>query len=90
MDLLAYFLIILFTLASHTKLSEKLKSILLSHGIRIVFKPLRKLGRLLSSFKNAIESGYRQGVFTKQIAVNATGVILAKLKAGLKRAKRSM
>ena len=42
------------------KLSEKLKLILLSHGIRTVFKPPLKLGGLLSSFKDAIEPGYRQ------------------------------
>ena len=43
------------------KLSEKLKLILLRRGIRTVFKPPLKLGGLLSSFKEAIEPGYRQG-----------------------------
>ena len=43
------------------KLSEKLKLILLRHGIRIVFKPPQKLGGLLSLFKDAIEPGYWQG-----------------------------
>ena len=47
------------------KLSEKLKSILLRHGIRTVFKPPQKLGGLLSSFKDAIEPGYRQGAIYK-------------------------
>ena len=47
------------------KISEKSKSILLSHGIRTMFKPLQKLGGLLSSFKDAIESGYRQGAIYK-------------------------
>ena len=47
------------------KLSEKLKLILLRHGIRTVFKPPQKLDGLLSSFKDAIEPGYRQGAFTK-------------------------
>ena len=47
------------------KLSKKLKLILLKHGIRTVFKPLQKLGDLLSSFKNAIEPGYRQGAIYK-------------------------
>ena len=37
------------------KFSEKLKSILLSHGIQTVSKPPQKLGSLLSSFKDAIE-----------------------------------
>ena len=43
------------------KLLERLKLILLRHGIRTVFKPPQKLGGLLSSFKDAIEPGYRQG-----------------------------
>ena len=47
------------------KLSEKLKLILLRHGIRTVFKPPQKLGGLLSSFKDAIEPGYRQGAIYK-------------------------
>ena len=45
------------------KLSGKL--ILLRHGIRIVFKPPQKLRGLLSSFKDAIEPGYRQGAIYK-------------------------
>ena len=45
------------------KLSEKLKSILI--GIRTVFKPPQKLGGLLSSFKDVIEPGYRQGAIYK-------------------------
>ena len=47
------------------KLSEKLKLILLRHGIRTVFKPPQKFGGLLSSFKDAIEPGYRQEAFYK-------------------------
>ena len=47
------------------KLSEKLTSILLSHGIQTVLKPPQKLGDLLSSFKDAIEPGYRQGAIYK-------------------------
>ena len=47
------------------KLSEKLKLILLRHGIRTVFKPPQKLGGLLSSFKDAIELGYWQGAIYK-------------------------
>ena len=47
------------------KLLEKLKSILLSHGIRSLFKLPQKLGGLLSSFKNAIEPGYLQGASYK-------------------------
>ena len=47
------------------KLSEKLKLILLRHGIRTVFKTPQKLGGLLSSFKDAIEPGYRQGAIHK-------------------------
>ena len=47
------------------KLSEKLKLILLRHGIRTVFKTPKKLGGLLSSFKNAIAPGYRQGAIYK-------------------------
>ena len=47
------------------KLSKKLKLILLRHGIRTVFKPPQKLGGLLSSFKDAIEPGYRQGAICK-------------------------
>ena len=46
------------------KLSEKLKLTLLRHGIRTVFKPPEKLD-LLSSFKDAIEPGYRQGAIYK-------------------------
>ena len=48
-----------------SKLSEKLKLILLRHGIQTVFKPPQKLGSLLSSFKDAIEPGYRQGAIYK-------------------------
>ena len=44
-----------------SKLSEKLKLILRSHGIRTVFKSPQKLGGLLSLFKDAIEPRYRQG-----------------------------
>ena len=40
-------------------LLEKLNLILLSHGIRTVFKPPQKLGGLLSSFKDAMEPAYR-------------------------------
>ena len=47
------------------KFSEKLKLILLRHGIRTVFKPPQKLGGLLSSFKDAIDPGYRQGAIYK-------------------------
>ena len=47
------------------KLSEKLKLILLRHGIRTVFKTPQKLGGLLSSFKDAIEPVYRQGAIYK-------------------------
>ena len=47
------------------KLSENLKLILLRHGIRTVFKPPQKLGGLLSSFKDAIEPGHRQGAIYK-------------------------
>ena len=47
------------------KLSGKLKLILLRHGIRIVFKPPQQLRGLLSSFKDAIEPGYRQGAIYK-------------------------
>ena len=47
------------------KLSEKLKLILLRHGIRIVFKPPQKLSGLLSSFKDAIEPRYRQEAIYK-------------------------
>ena len=47
------------------KFSKKLKLILLRHGIRTVFKPPQKLGGLLSSSKNAIEPGYRQGAIYK-------------------------
>ena len=52
------------------KLSEKLRLILLSHGIRTAFKPHQKLGGLLSSFKDAIEPGYRQGAICK---INCSG-----------------
>ena len=48
------------------KLSEKLKLILLSHGIRSVFKPPQKLGGLLCLFKDAVEAGYWQGVIYKK------------------------
>ena len=44
---------------------KKLKLILPRHGIRTVFKPPQKLGGLLSSFKDAIEPGYRQGAIYK-------------------------
>ena len=47
------------------KLSQKLKLILLRHRIRAVFNPPQKLGGPLSSFKNAIELGYRQGAIYK-------------------------
>ena len=47
------------------KFLEKLKLILLRHGIRTVFKPPQKLGGLLSSFTDAIEPGYRQGAIYK-------------------------
>ena len=52
-------------LAYVPKLSEKLKLILLSHGIQTVFKPPQKLGGLLSSFKDAFESRYQQGAIYK-------------------------
>ena len=47
------------------KLSERLKLTLIRHGIRTVFKPPQKLGGLRSSFKDAIEPGYRQGAIYK-------------------------
>ena len=47
------------------KLSEKSKLILLRHGIRTVFKAPQKRGGLLTSFKDAIEPGYRQGAIYK-------------------------
>ena len=68
------------------KFSEKLKSILLSRGIRTTFKPFQKLGGLPSSSKNALKPGYRHGAIYK-INCTATSVVLAKQNGGLKRAK---
>ena len=47
------------------KLSEKLKLILLRHGIQTVFKAPQKLDGLLSLLKDAMEPGYRQGAIYK-------------------------
>ena len=46
-------------------ISGKLKSILLSDGIRTLHKPPQKFGSLPSSFKDALEPKYRQGAIYK-------------------------
>ena len=70
-------------------LSEKLKLILLRHGIRIVFKPPQKLCGLLSSFKDAIEPGYWQGAIYKINCSDCDQCYIG-LNAGLKRKKRNI
>ena len=73
------------------KLSEKLKLSLLRHGIRIVFKPPQKLGGLLSSFKDAVEPGYRQGAIYKINCSDCDQCYIGEtINAGLKRAKKNI
>ena len=73
-----------------SKLSEKSKLILLRHGIRTVSKPTQKLGGLLTSFKDAIEPGYRQGASYKINCSDCDQCYIGETKAGLKCAKRNI
>ena len=73
-----------------SKLSEKLKSILLSHGNRTMFKPAQKLGSLLSSFKDAIEPGYRQGAIYKINCSDCDKCYIGKTKRWFESARRSI
>ena len=47
------------------KLSESIKFVLKSHGIKTVFKPPQKIGNLLSSHKDMVDAEHRQGAVYK-------------------------
>ena len=53
------------TLPYIPKLSESIKFVLKSHGIKTVFKPPQKIGNLLSSHKDMVDAEHRQGAVYK-------------------------
>ena len=53
------------TLPHIPKLSESIKFVLKSHGIKTVFKPPQKIGNLLSSHKDMVDAEHRQGAVYK-------------------------